>query len=79
MVSYEEVVRLPAFKRKTLVLIGRSCVLWDPGRGPYRAGAVWPFVSSGERFSFLEQAASGLTSPWHCACSGICAELLGLG
>lgn len=25
VVSYEEVVRLPAFKRKTLVLIGRSC------------------------------------------------------
>jgi len=26
LVTYEEVVRLPAFKRKTLVLLGRSIV-----------------------------------------------------
>lgn len=37
VVSYEEVVRLPAFKRKTLVLIGRSC----PRHPLQRQCCVW--------------------------------------
>lgn len=57
VVSYEEVVRLPAFKRKTLVLIGRSCpgilcstgaVCWNQGEpglhrgwGSARPSKVW--------------------------------------
>ncbi len=27
LVTYEEVVKLPAFKRKTLVLLGKECTL----------------------------------------------------
>lgn len=44
VVSYEEVVRLPAFKRKTLVLIGRSC----PRHPPQHRDCMW-WVPGGTR------------------------------
>lgn len=69
-------MRLPAFKRKTLVLIGRPCPSRPPQRGgctcwgPWGAGAERglgqrcpsKLVSSGERFLCLQQSPARLTS-----------------
>lgn len=91
VVSYEEVVRLPAFKRKTLVLIGRSCpgilcstgaVCWNQGEPGLHRGwdsaALQDLVRSGEHFFSLQQSSHRLTpSMQRCTWSGICAAMLG--